>query len=80
MKSTPGGPKIGVEKAEFVCSLSDSSKIAVIGTKSGGSGEGYAVAVADVRFEGGLLVDAVPVKAVSAEVSSTQPLRSLRKR
>merc|ERR1712029_90299 len=69
LASACGGAKIGVGKAEFVSRLSD-SQVAVIGNKTGGSGEGYAVAVADVRFDGGLVLDAVTVKAVSAEGGS----------
>ena len=56
----------GVDKVEFVSRLSD-SKAAVIGTRS--SGEGYAVAVVDISFDGGIVVGGpVKVKAVSAEV------------
>jgi len=55
----------GVDKVEFVSRLSD-SKAAVIGTRS--SGEGYAVAVVDISFDGGIVVSGpVKVKAVSAE-------------
>ena len=56
----------GLDKVEFVSRLSE-SKAAVIGTRS--SGEGYAVAVVDITFDGGIVVSGpVKVKAVSAEV------------
>lgn len=56
--------KIGIEKAEYVTRLSE-TKVAVIGTKS--SGEGNAISVADVNFQGGFVLNSVSVKAVAAE-------------
>ena len=59
----------GVDKVEFVSRLSGTDgKAAVIGSRATG-GEGLAVAVVDIRFDGGVLVGPpVNVKAVSAEV------------
>jgi len=59
--------KIGIEKAEYVTRLSE-TKVAVIGTKS--SGEGNAISVADVNFQGGFVLNSVSVKAVAAEVGT----------
>ena len=65
--------KIGIEKAEYVTRLSE-TKVAVIGTKS--SGEGNAISVADVNFQGGFVLNSVSVKAVAAEVGTGYHLYS----
>ena len=65
--------KIGIEKAEYVTRLSE-TKVAVIGTKS--SGEGNAISVADVNFQGGFVLNSVSVKAVASEVGTGYHLYS----